>query len=193
MPAVTDSFPTPTELRTARLLLRPPRADDLDAYVALTDDPEYSYFGTRQTMDREATAQALARIIAAPWQRRAEFAIVMDGHVVGRVMLDVDRENRTAALGYGVAREHWGHGVASEAARATLDYAFEAFGVDKVWARADPRNGASVRVLEKLGMQREGLLRRHIIRYGERTDRVYYGLLREEWEAARQSDVPESR
>ena len=65
----------------------------------------------------------------------------------------------------------------------SVDYGFCAFGLAKVYARADPRNVASVRVLEKLSMQREGLLRSHVVRRGERVDRVYYGLLWEEWEA----------
>jgi RimJ/RimL family protein N-acetyltransferase len=95
----------------------------------------------------------------------------------------VDRVNRTGDLGYGLARDAWGKGLATEAARAVVDYGFSALGLAKVWARTDPRNAASVRVLEKLGMRREGLLRSHVIRWGERADRAYYGLLREEWEA----------
>ena len=122
---------------------------------------------------------------ATPWEQRPELAIVFEGEVVGRAILDVDRANVTAALGYGVARAHWGRGIASEAARAIVDYGFEAFSLAKVWARADPRNGASVRVLEKIGMQREGLLRGHLLVRGERVDRAYYGILREEWEAGR--------
>lgn len=177
--------PTPTELRTARLLLRQPRHDDVDAYLAIESDPEYAFFGSRQSIDREGMERGLARIIATPWEQRPEFAIVLEGQVIGRAILDVDRANVTGVLGYGVARSCWGRGIASEAARAVMDYGFEAFNLAKVWARADPRNGASVRVLEKLGMRREGLLREHLLIRGERVDRVYYGILREEWEAGR--------
>jgi [ribosomal protein S5]-alanine N-acetyltransferase len=183
MPGVMDQQPAPTELCTTRLVLRPPRLDDVDAYFAIESDPVYALYGSRQTIDREGMERGLARIIGTPWHQRPEFAIEMEGEVVGRVVLDIDRNNVTAALGYGVARTCWGRGVASEAARAVIDYGFEAFGVAKVWARADPRNGASVRVLEKIGMQREGLLRGHLLVRGERVDRVYYGLLRPEWEA----------
>jgi ribosomal-protein-alanine N-acetyltransferase len=177
--------PAPTELRTARLLLRPPTLDDVDAYLALESDPEYGAYGLRQRIDRDGVERGLARIIGTPWQQRVELAIVLAGQVIGRAILDIDRANVTAALGYGVARSCWGRGIASEAARAIMNYGFEAFELAKVWARADPRNGASVRVLEKLGMEREGLLRGHLLVRGERVDRVYYGILREEWEAAR--------
>ena len=98
---------------------------------------------------------------------------------------DVDRQNQTAALGYGIGRAWWGSGFATEAAKAALDYAFEGLDVDKVWARADPRNVGSLRVLEKIGMQREGVLRSHLIYRGERVDRVYFGLLRNEWAVGR--------
>jgi ribosomal-protein-alanine N-acetyltransferase len=175
----------PTELRTPRLVLRPPSVADAEAYFEIASDPEYAYFGSRGPVDRESALRGLERIVAIPWEQRAEFAVVLDGQVAGRVTLDVDRENRTVALGYGIGRPWWGLGLATEAARAAVDYAFRALAIDKVWARADPRNVASVRVLEKLGMQHEGLLRKHQLRRGERVDRVYYGLLREEWEAMR--------
>ena len=185
---MTDQNPAPTELRTARLRLRQPRLEDVDAYLAIESDPEYAFYGARLSIDREGMQRGLARIIAAPWHQHPEFAIVFEGQVVGRVVLTVDREHATAVLGYGVARSCWGLGIASEAARAVVDYSFEAFGLAKVWARVDPRNVASVRVLEKLGMQREGLLRSQLQRRGERVDRAYYGILREEWEAGRLSD-----
>jgi [ribosomal protein S5]-alanine N-acetyltransferase len=182
---VTDQSVQPTEIRTARLLLRPPTLEDADAYFEIARDPEYAFFGSRQSVDRDSTRQGLARIIAVPWGQRPEFAITLDGQVIGRVMLDVDRPNRTASLGYGIGRAWWGRGLATEAAKAAVDYAFQGLGVDKVWARADPRNVASVKVLEKLGMQREGLLRSHLLYRGERVDRVYYGLLRDEWQSGR--------
>ena len=184
---LTNRAPIPTELRTARLLLRQPRLEDVDAYLALERDPEYAIYGSRQSIDREGIEWGLARIIATPWEQRAEFAIVLNGLVIGRAILDVDRTNVTGALGYGVSRACWGRGIATEAARAVMEYGFEAFGLAKVWARVDPRNVASVRVLEKLGMQREGLLRDHLLVRGERMDRAYYGILRAEWETLRSS------
>ena len=175
----------PPRLQTRRLLLRPPAQEDVDAYHAIASDPEYAYFGSRQLPDREATARSLARIIAAPWHQRPEFAITWAGRVVGRVTLDVDRVNLVASLGYGVAREHWGLGIASEATQAVVSYAFTELGLEKLSARVDPRNVGSVRVLEKLGMQCEGVLRSAVVRWGERADRALYGLLRDEWERAR--------
>ena len=185
MAGVTSQPASQTELRTKRLLLRPPRLDDADAYFAIASDPEYARFGSRGPVDRESTMRALVRITSFPWRQRPELAIVFGGQVVGRVMLDVDAQNNIAVLGYGIGRPWWGLGIATEAAQAALDYAFRELAVYKVWARADPRNLSSLRVLEKLGMRQEGLLRGHLIYRGERVDRVYYGILRPEWEATR--------
>ncbi|MGE3269723.1 MAG: GNAT family N-acetyltransferase [Chloroflexota bacterium] len=175
--------PQPTRLTTRRLLLRPPTLSDVDAYYAMASDPEYAYFGSRNVPDRESIEHRLKQIVAMPWQLRPEFAIEWEGRVIGRVTLEIDRANLVAMLGYGVAREHWGLGIASEAASAVLDYAFREFGLERVSARVDPRNVGSVRVLEKIGMRQEGLLRQAVVRWGERADRALYGILRDEWAA----------
>jgi len=70
-----------------------------------------------------------------------------------------------------------------EAAKAVIQWGFGERGLAKIWAKADPRNRRSWRVMEKLGMTREGLLRGHLKVRGERVDDVYYGILREEWES----------
>lgn len=176
------SAPAPTELHTPRLRLRQPTLADADAYFQMATDPEFAVFGARAPADRESMVRALQRIIATPWAQRPEFAIEQSGQVIGRVTLDVDQVNLVATLGYGVSRQHWGQGIASEAAAVVAQYAFSRLGMAKLCARVDPRNAASVRVLEKLGMQREGVLRAQVVRCGERADRALYGLLREEWE-----------
>ena len=110
------------------------------------------------------------------------FAIVLDGTVVGAINLRIDAEKETASLGYGLAREHWGRGLMLEAARAVVGWGFEERGLAKVYSTADLRNKRSWRVVEKLGMTREGLMRSHRVFQGERTDEVYYGILRDEWQ-----------
>ena len=69
-----------------------------------------------------------------------------------------------------------------EAAGAVIDWAFDELALEKVHAKADLRNVRSQRVMERLGMTREGVLRGHTRGRGERIDDVYYGLLRDEWE-----------
>ena len=124
--------------------------------------------------------------MAEPWDRSPPFAVVLGERVIGAVNLELEAAEGRAMLGYALARAHWGHGYAAEAARAALGWAFQAVPpMAKAWASTDLRNQRSWRLMEKLGMRREAVLRLSRTPGGERHDEVYYGLLREEWEAGR--------
>jgi ribosomal-protein-alanine N-acetyltransferase len=84
---------------------------------------------------------------------------------------------RSASLGYCLDEAAWGHGYATEAARALLRWAFDTLDLNRVQAETDTRNVASARVLEKLGFVREGTLREDCVVNGEVSDSWVYGLL----------------
>jgi RimJ/RimL family protein N-acetyltransferase len=170
------------ELRTERLLLRPFRASDLDDLYAIYADERVAFFALPGPTTREDLENAIAS--PPPWTERPRFAVELDGRVVGDVILEIATRDLIANIGYAVAWTDWGKGFATEATRAVVDFGFQDFGLAKICARADPRNIASIRVMEKLGMTREGYFRSQVLRRGERCDRVCYGLLREEWERA---------
>jgi RimJ/RimL family protein N-acetyltransferase len=109
-------------------------------------------------------------------------AIVCNGKVIGQVYLNLDPQNVRAELGYSLSRKHWGKGLATEAAHAVMNWGFQTYGLNKVYATCDPRNERSRRVLRKLGMTEEGLLRQHLKWQGEFRDALHYGILRSEWE-----------
>lgn len=75
-------------------------------------------------------------------------------------MLELRPSGHRAELGYVLARDCWGRGVMTEAAQAVVTWALAQPGIYRVWAVTDVDNHGSARVLEKIGMQREGLLRR---------------------------------
>lgn len=80
-----------------------------------------------------------------------------------------------------MGRKHWNKGLATEAVRAVIDAAFSTHGdLNRVWARTDPDNVASQRVLEKVGMTKEGVLRLNRVYNGEAFDEAYFSLLRSE-------------
>ncbi|MEU3556089.1 GNAT family N-acetyltransferase [Streptomyces fragilis] len=91
-------------------------------------------------------------------------------------------EYRSASLGYCYGEAAWGHGYATEAARALLRWAFTTLDLNRVQAETDTRNVASARVLEKLGFVREGTLREDCVVNGEVSDSWVFGLLRREWQ-----------
>ena len=169
----------PTELRTERLLLRPFRLSDTDDVLRYASDPEWASFYPRP-YDRGVTEHMVARSVVISWDKEAVFAIVADALVVGLVSLEVDQESRTAELGYDLSRDVWGQGFATEAASAVVDWGFREYGLARIFAEADARNVRSLRVMERLGMTREGLHRRDQIERGER-EIARYATLRSEW------------
>ena len=178
------------ELKTERLLLRPFRLEDVDDVFDYASDPEWARYSLLpQPYLRRDAEEFVARQVLASWETRAHFAIVLKGKVIGGVNLIIDAPNQSASLGYGITRVYWGRGYAIESARCAVSWGFETYGLVKVWATTDLRNERSLRVMEKLGMTREGVLRSHRLVRGERRDEVYYGLLREEWKRPREAEA----
>ena len=165
----------PTELKTERLLLRPFRLSDVDDVLEYASDPEWAAFRLRP-YDRGVAEYRVVRAVVTSWDREAEFAIVFDGRVVGLVSLAVDHKHQTAELGYEIARDVWGKGLAPEASAAVYDWGFRKYGLARIDAWADPRNKRSVRVMEKLGMTYEGMHRRYEVGRRERVDGVSYAV-----------------
>ena len=179
----------PVELKTERLLLRPFRLTDAEDVFAYAKDPEWSRnLGPRMPRPylRHHADEYVARQVLASWDTNPSWAIVLDSSVVGGINLGTNDPHEIASLGYALARNHWGNGLMTEAARAVIDWAFRNHAAwRKVVATADLPNPGSWRVMEKLGMRREGVLCSEGLVRGQPVDMVYYGLLREEWEARR--------
>src|SRR5579883_1544439 len=112
----------PASVRTTRLLLRPLTPEDIESISAYSQDAAYAFFMLPGPFDRAALERRLTH--PHPWDERVAFAIVREGQVIGEVALSIDHANGIADLGYGVAREQWRRGIATEAARATIDYGF---------------------------------------------------------------------
>lgn len=102
--------------------------------------------------------------------------------LIGTATLTVhSAEHRQGEIGYALHADHWGHGYATEAARLLLDFGFAALALHRIVATCDPRNLASARVLQKLGMTHEGHHRETMrLRDGWR-DSDLYSILEDEW------------
>ena len=174
---MSDAAP---EIRTRRLLLRPYRFDDVDDVFAYGSDEEWGrYLDVQQPYTRRSAGEDVARAILAGGASPM-WAIVHEERVVGGVTV-IDRGAGAGELGYSLARPLWGQGLMTEAATVAVAYGFETLHLVRIHASTDIRNTASWRVMEKLGMKREGVLRRHRLIQGELVDEVCYAILREEW------------
>ena len=92
-----------------------------------------------------------------------------------------DDEPREAIVWYTLHPDAWNRGYTTEAARALVDFGFRTLGLHRVGADCDPANVASWRVLEKLGMRREGHLREKFWIKGEWVDSLIFAILDHEW------------
>ena len=110
-----------------------------------------------------------------------------DGGLIGGISLIFDQDHKRAEVGYWIGVPYWGYGYATEAAGAAMDYAFDELMMNRTTATTFVWNQASERVLEKIGMQREGILRRHLLKEGIYEDVRIYGLLNEEWREKRKN------
>ena len=173
------------EMRTERLLLRPFRLTDVDDVYAYASDTQWGRFlPVPDPYLRKDAEEFVARSIIRSWDTQPLFAICLDDAVIGAIDVRVDVANKTAEVGYSISRAHWGKGMMAEAATAVIDWAFSEFELVKVGSRADLENRQSWRVMEKLGMTREGVLRSARTSVADpcrREDTVHYGVLREEW------------
>ena len=105
-----------------------------------------------------------------------------DQRFLGTVdLFQIDSLSRRAELGYSLVFEVWGQGYMTEALTVLLDHAFEQLCLNRIEADVDPRNRPSIACLERLGFQREGLLRQRWIIGDEISDSAFYGLLRADW------------
>ncbi len=115
--------------------------------------------------------------------RATNFAIRLlpDGPLIGCAGLrDIDREHVQAELGFWIGRDWWGKGYAREAAAEVLRFGFEDLGLNRIYAHHMARNPAAGQVLLHVGMQREGLLRERVRKWGVYEDVVVYAILRED-------------
>ncbi len=176
---------------TTRVSLRWITSDDVDALYRIFSHPEVMrYWSTPPLADRNAAVELVREIQDGFEQRRMlkwGIARRADDYVVGTATLfNLKFDNGRAEIGYSLARDQWGNGYCNEALMALLNYAFEELNLRRIEADVDPRNGPSIRTLERLGFQREGYLRERWHVNGEIQDSLFYGLLKREWGSRRQ-------
>lgn len=176
-------------LTSPRLLLRPLHQTDADRLFAISRDPEIprlTHWTPWTSLDEVSTfitdtQAAFLECRAIAWgvhHRR-------DDRLIGTCTLHVSLGQRLAELGYTIAREYRRRGLATEAARSATTYAFEMLALDRVEAICDVENAGSLRLLEQLGMRREGVHRDRVLPGEEYRDVALYAVLAAEWRAMR--------
>ena len=186
------SLPLPIE--TPRLLLREFVSRDLDAvhaYSSLDEATQFLVWGPNTLLQSKQTIRGFLDDQKEKPRTSFDFAIVLKGtgrrgsqpRLIGGVGLKLtDWENRTADIGYVLHPDFWGQGYAVEGAQALAHVGFRDLGLQRIVATCDQRNKASARVMEKLGMRREGAFRQSKFIQGEWRDEFLYAVLAAEFD-----------
>lgn len=106
-----------------------------------------------------------------------------NGTLIGAVEIRVEDVYQRGEFGYWAGMPYWNKGFTTEAAGRVVRHGFETLDLHRIQALVLPTNTGSVRILEKLGFRREGVLRDYVLKWGEFQDRAMYGLLSDEWKA----------
>jgi len=176
-----------------RVRLRWLTPGDVDALYDVFSDPDVMrYWSSPPLQDREAAGRLLQQI-RDHFERRDLFqwgvALSADDRVIGTCTLcRLDALNKRAEIGFALGRAHWGHGYMSEALEALFGIAFDEMQLRRIEADVDPRNEASIRLLERLGFEKEGHLRERWLVNGGVQDALFYGLLRRDWMRRKQNE-----
>jgi RimJ/RimL family protein N-acetyltransferase len=191
-------------LETPRLILRRFRDSDLASFMAYRNDREVARYQSWQSISRAQARRFIAQQsrhrpgIPGKWfQFAAE--VKAGGALAGDcALLVIPTTPLTPALaaktlgeiGYTFARAYQGIGLATEAVRAVVDFAFDSLGLNRIIATTDSRNAASVALMKRLGMRKEGHFLRAAWFKGEWCDEYQYAVLREEWSRIRTIHPP---
>lgn len=156
----------PKQIKTSRLLLRKPGMDDAFAiFHGWAQDQEVTRYLIWQPHQHVEQTQQFVQGCLTAWEYETRFPYMIvireSDEVIG--MLEARIECPRLEIGYVTARDHWGKGYMPEAVQAIIDWAFQQPSIYRVYATTDVENTASQRVLEKVGMQCEGVLRKYII------------------------------
>ncbi|MEZ6093477.1 MAG: GNAT family N-acetyltransferase [Pirellulaceae bacterium] len=178
-------LPRPT-IQSQRFLLRPFFPEDAEDMQRLVNDRDIARF--TRSIDYPYPLENAKAWIASHEQlwndgKAIVFAIceIATGALRGAVGLHVSQVDHHAEVGYWIGKELWGKGIATEACSRAIRYGFEELGLERIHAHHMAVNPASGKVLEKSGMTQEGYLRKHVRKWGEFHDIVFYGVLAEEW------------
>ena len=173
-------------LRTPRLTLRAARMTDARDMYAYSQDPEVARHVLWEAHASIHQTRNYLRYILRQYRAGAPgtFVIELTGErrVIGTIgLMWMQRENRSAEVGYSLSRQYWNQGMMTEALEEILRFCFETLRLNRVEAQYEIDNPASGAVMRHAGMRREGMLRQRVYNKGRYVDVELYAILRDDY------------
>ena len=181
----TQQTERPT-LETARLFLRPFEFSDANEVQKLAGDKDIAQ-NTMLIPHPYEDGEAERWIGTHPELYESGYGVTFamvsryDNSLIGSIGLVFFEQHQTAELGYWIGKPYWNNGYCTEAATRILKYGFDTRKMHRIHAKCYSRNHASGRVMQKIGMQPEGILRAHILKWGVHEDVSLYAILSDEF------------
>ena len=182
-PGARAYFSRLPDLETPDLILRRARRQDVVDIFSYASDPEVARYVLWDPHATISETYSYLHYLRKTYREGLPSSWVLEYKELGRVIGSMgfvwfSPVNRSAELGYSLARPFWNQGLATQALSAVVRSAFENLPLNRLEAQHDVRNPASGRVLEKCGFSREGVLRGRVCVKGEMADTVLWSLLR---------------
>ena len=170
-------------IKGKRVTLRKLRMSDADIITEYCKDPAISRWTASIPYPyKKRHAIEYIKKSKEKWNKKEayNFVITRKGTIIGSIALMMKNEG-IAELGYWVAKPYWGKGYATEASKMAMKEGFKTLKLHKIYAHHIKENPASGRVMQKLGMKKEGIMREHTKKQGKYRDLIQYGVLRREF------------
>lgn len=173
-------------IETERLLLRKITLNDANDMFEYASNPEVSQYTMWSTHTSIEDTKYFLQSLTKMYKRRelVDWGIVhkAEKKFIGTCgFVEWSMTHSRAEIGYALSRRYWGEGYMSEAVNAVIEFGFREMSLNRIMGRCEVHNIASARVMEKVGMQREGILRQHLFVKDRYWDLKIYSILREEF------------
>jgi len=174
------------ELNTNRLILRTMRMSDARDIYEYSCDPQVARHVLWEAHQNIHQTRAYIRYVLRQYRAGTPSSFCIElketGKVIGTIgYMWVSNENRSAEVGYSLSRSHWNQGYMTEALNEVLRFGFETLNLNRIEAQHECDNPASGRVMEHVGMRREGTLKERLYNKSRFVDVELYAILRKEW------------
>ncbi len=177
---------TPHIIETDRLTLRRLSMADDVAMFDYASNPEVTRHVSFPTHRSIEDSRAFLKIVMAQYEQNepSVYGIILreTGNLIGTIgLLNWSRVHFRTEIGYALGQPYWNQGIVSEATRALIDHLFTHIDLVRIEAQCKLENIGSAKVMEKVGMTFEGVLRKHICMKGVHEDVKIYSIVRNEW------------
>ena len=174
------------ELKTNRLKLRAMRMSDARDIYEYSCDPQVARHVLWEAHQNIHQTRAYIRYVLRQYRAGTPSSFCIEltdtGKVIGTIgFMWVSNENRSAEVGYSLSRSYWNQGIMTEALREILRFGFETLNLNRIEAQYECDNPASGKVMEHVGMLREGTIRQRLYNKSRFVDVELYAILRDEW------------